>query len=250
MPIGTGAGISLMIRCIMTPMSVTVLEREMFSEAEAARLLRVAQGTLHYWLEGGDRRGRSYNPILRVEPSGRRVVTWGEFVEASLLRQYRKEHRVPMPELRTVIEMLREQYGTPYPLATVKPFVGPGPRLLLETQEEAGLAGEFWLVALAYGQPVLTAPSESFVTSVEWAEDVAVAWRPHAEPGSPVRMRPDVRFGLPAVGGIKTEVIWEHLETDESFDEVAEEFDLEVDEVRWAHAYETALRAVPPPRAA
>jgi len=43
-------------------MSLSVLEREMFSEAEAARLLRVAQSTLHYWLEGGQRRGEATSP--------------------------------------------------------------------------------------------------------------------------------------------------------------------------------------------
>lgn len=47
---------------------VSVLEREVFSEAEAARLLRVAQSTLHYWLESGERRGKSYKPVLRTEP--------------------------------------------------------------------------------------------------------------------------------------------------------------------------------------
>ena len=65
---------------------VSVLERDIFSEAEAARLLRVPQSTLHYWLEGGDRRGRSYKPVLRNEPRGARSVTWAEFVEAGLLR--------------------------------------------------------------------------------------------------------------------------------------------------------------------
>ena len=63
----------------MTSQYVTVLDREMYSEAEAARLLHLAQGTLHYWLEGGERRGRLYKPILRVEPRGARSVTWAEF---------------------------------------------------------------------------------------------------------------------------------------------------------------------------
>lgn len=47
---------------IAITMSVTVLDRELFSEAEAARLLRVAQGTLNYWLNGGQRRGHVYLP--------------------------------------------------------------------------------------------------------------------------------------------------------------------------------------------
>ena len=38
--------------CETPGMSVTVLDREMYTEAAAARLLGVAQGTLNYWLEG------------------------------------------------------------------------------------------------------------------------------------------------------------------------------------------------------
>ena len=38
--------------------TIPVLDREMYSEVEAARLLRVAPSTLHYWLEGGERRDR------------------------------------------------------------------------------------------------------------------------------------------------------------------------------------------------
>jgi hypothetical protein len=40
---------------------VSVLDQEMYTEAEAARLLRVPQSTLNYWLEGGTRRGRLTN---------------------------------------------------------------------------------------------------------------------------------------------------------------------------------------------
>jgi hypothetical protein len=78
--------------------SVNVLDREMYSETEAARLLRVAKSTLHYWLEGGVRRGRRYSPVIRVEPRESRIVTWAEFIEAGLLRQYRRDHGVPMAD--------------------------------------------------------------------------------------------------------------------------------------------------------
>lgn len=84
-------------------MGVSVLDREMFAEAEAARLLRVPQNTLNYWLEGGKYRGRQYKPVVPEQPRGSRApVTWAEFVEAGLLREYRRTHRVPMAELRAV----------------------------------------------------------------------------------------------------------------------------------------------------
>ncbi len=84
-------------------MGVSVLDREMFTEAAAARLLGVAQSTLNYWLEGGERRGRLYKPVIREQPRGSRApVTWAEFIEAGLLREYRRTHRVPMAELRAL----------------------------------------------------------------------------------------------------------------------------------------------------
>jgi uncharacterized protein (DUF433 family)/DNA-binding transcriptional MerR regulator len=223
-------------------MTVSVLEREMFLEPEAARLLRLPPSTLHYWLEGAERDGRTYKPIVRQEPRGDRVVTWAEFIEAGLLRQYRREHHVPMAELRHFIDLLRQGTGIPYPLAHHRPFVADR-QLVLDAQEEAGLDPDFCLVAVVRGQLILTPASEGFVQRVDWADDVAAAWRPADERESPVRMNPDLRFGRPAVRGISTEALWEQTEAGESTEEVAEAYGLSVGEVRWAIAYESAARA-------
>lgn len=148
-----------------------------------------------------------------------------------------------MVELRAVINLLRDELGVPYPLAHAKPFIGSGLKLLQRVQDEAELPGEYCLVAIAGGQQTLTPASEAFYERVQWEDDVASAWRPADDPKSPVRMRPNHRFGLPSVGGVKTEIVWERIEADESFDEIAGELELSVDEVLWALAYETSLRA-------
>lgn len=151
--------------------------------------------------------GKRYKPIIREEARGSRAVTWAEFVEAGLLRQYRREHQVPMTELRHFIAVLREKLGVPYPLAHRQPFIGVGRQLVVEAQDEADLAPDFFLVAVAREQLVLTAPSQSFVDRVTWENDGVAAWRPHDDLKSPVRVNPVQRFGRPAVGGISTEVI-------------------------------------------
>ena len=223
-------------------MSVTVLDQEMYTEAAAARLLGVPQNTLNYWLEGGQRRGKLYRPVIRVEPRGERSgVRWGEFLEAGLLRQYRAKN-VPMPELRAFIDRMRDKYDVLYPLADLRPYV-LGRELIIEAQNDANLGAEFCLVAEVRSQYVLTPVAEAFMTRVEWDGNVPVRWRPHADPASPVRMDPAVRFGLPAVRGVRTEALWEHSDADETDDEIASEFDLPVDSVRWAMAYETSARA-------
>lgn len=215
----------------------------MFSEAEAARLLKLPQSTLNYWLEGGIRRGKTYRPIIRIEPRGDRApVTWAEFVEAGLLRTYRRTYNVPMAELRSFIDKLRAKYNIPYPLADRRPFVADL-ALVHELQDEVGLSPEFCLVAEVRGQYLLTPPSDEFLHRVTWSDNEPIAWRPHDDPLSPVRMEPDRRFGKPSVGGISTETIWEHADGGEGEGEIAETFGLTLVEVRWALAYELPLRS-------
>jgi hypothetical protein len=51
----------------------------------------VPQRMLNYWLEGGECQGRQHKPVICVEPKGDHpLVTGAEFIEAGLLREYRK----------------------------------------------------------------------------------------------------------------------------------------------------------------
>lgn len=229
-------------RCHTVHVSTSVLDREMYSEAVAARLLKVSQSTLHYWLEGGEQRGHQYMPVIRLQPTGSRIVTWAEFVEAGLLRQYRRDHRIPMLQLRNFIDELRQRQGVAYPLAHEQPWFS-GREMLAEVQEQIGLDGNFALVTRYGNQYLLTSAGESFLQRVEFHDSVAAAWRPHNEPGSPVIIDPDVRFGRPSVRGISTAVLYEHSEDGESAEEIAKVFGLRVREVRMAVSYESAQAA-------
>jgi uncharacterized protein (DUF433 family) len=219
---------------------VTILEREMYTEGAAADLLRMAPSTLHWWLEG---RAPKYRPVIRVEPTGSRVITWAEFVEAGLLRSYRRDHDVPLRELRDFIDRMRDEFQVPYPLADRRPYVGPGRRLMIDLQGRSELDPEFCLVAIANGQAVLTAPGEEFFNRVEWSGNEPATWRPHDDPASPVRINPLMRFGRPAVGGVSTEAIAGELDAGASAEEVAADFGLDLEAVRWAHSYELARHA-------
>ncbi len=218
-------------------MTTAVLEREMYTEARAARLLDVPPATLHYWLEGGEYGGKTYKPVIRVEPKGTRSVTWAEFVEAGLLREYRRRHKVPMWELRGFIDSLRRRLGVPYPLAHNKPFVS-GRELVSRAQDEVGLDSDLALVAEVRNQYILSAAAADFYARVTWENDVAARWRPDDSLGSPVVIDPDVRFGAPQINGISTEILWEQSQGGEAEQDLAATYGLTVQEVRWALAYE------------
>jgi uncharacterized protein (DUF433 family) len=223
------------------PAAISVLDREMYSEAEAARLLRVPQQTLNYWLEGKSWRGRTYLPVIRPDPIKRRTVTWAEFVEAGLLSQYRRR-KVELDEVRRFIMVLRDQTGEPYPLAHERPWALNG-RLLLEAQEASKLPPEYWLYPPTDGQLVLTlSPAQDFLDRVQFEHGEAVLWRP-AGPDSPVVIDPDTRFGRPSVNGISTSVLKEYSDDGYDYEEIAEEFGLGVRDVELAVAYELQTKA-------
>jgi uncharacterized protein (DUF433 family) len=208
---------------------------------EAARQLQIPASTLWHWLEGGNRGGTWYEPVLRTEPTGQKDVTWGEMVEARYLRAYRREHSVSMQRLRPFIARLREELGVPYPLAHFKPYVDTGRRLLLAAQQEAGLPEELRAVwEVTTGQLVLTAAVEEFLARVDFAEaGEREAQRIYpAGRQSPVVIDPLVASGAASVRGVRTEAIAELVEAEVPVKEVAADFGLPLSLVKAAVSYE------------
>jgi uncharacterized protein (DUF433 family) len=224
----------------------TLLDRELYDEALAAQILRVPRPTLHWWLEGGVRRDVLYEPVLRPQPTGSKFVTWGELVEARYLREYRKTLGVRLSSLRAFINALRDELGVPYPLAHARPWVGPGRRLLVGAQTQAGLPAELWVCyEPPSGVALLTHPAESFLERVEFDDEesgVVVRLRPDGKV-SPVTIDPEVRFGAPSVGGVPTEGLAELVDAGDSIESVAKDFDLPLKDVIAALSYESQLTA-------
>jgi uncharacterized protein (DUF433 family) len=224
---------------------VEVLDRKIMGVREAARQLRIPPSTLIYWLEGGQRQGTWYQPVLRPEPTGSREITWGEMVEARYLRAYRQQS-VSMQQLRPFIAGLRQEFGVPYPLAHFKPFIGAGRKLLLEIQENVGLPESLWVVyEVKTGQLILDARATDYLERVEFAdtgEQEAERLYP-AGRGSPVTMDPRISSAAATVRGIRTEAIAELADADVPVDQIANDFGLPVNTVKAALAYEWAEAA-------
>lgn len=215
---------------------LVVLDRELYSVAEAARLLHMSPSTLRWWLDGKD----DYEPVLRLRATGSSIVTWGEFVEAGCLREYRKR-RVPLPKLRAFIDALRQTLGVLYPLAHSKPFIGEGRRLLLEAQSAAALGDDSFVYEAVGGQLVLDGPVEAFYEKIDWVQGSARRLFPLGR-GGYVSFDPEKSFGAPQIKGIRTEAVAELVDAGEDIDEVAEIFGLSWKEVKAALYFESLDR--------
>ncbi len=224
-------------------MSISVLDRELYDINLAASVLHMPPSTLQWWLEGGMRNHTRYPPVIREEPTGSKTVTWGELVEARYLLGYRRDLRVRLAELRGWIVATRERLGLPYPLAHERPWVGEGQRILAEAQKSSGLPEELWAMWVAdSGQILLTAPAESFLERVEFANDEAIRIHP-VGPGSPIIIDPLIRFGTATVRGIPTEAVAEQIEAGDPVEMVAADFNLDLAEIAAVLSYELPAAA-------
>src|SRR5829696_8702144 len=93
-----------------------LLEREVYGLEQVDRLLGLRSGTARRWIDGYERRSRFYPPVVRIEPTGSEIVTWGEFVETRLLSEYRSAGALRR-HMRPAIEQLRRLFHPVYPLA-------------------------------------------------------------------------------------------------------------------------------------
>ncbi len=229
----------------VSTVSVSVLERSVYGVGEAAGYLGLRPDRVRSWLDGYDRAGIKYAPVVRDVHTGSEVVAWGEFVELGYLREYRRKG-VPLQKLRPVIEVLRREFDTPYPLATAHPFV-LGKDLVLELQEKNDVPSSIAIVVRSGQTIALTPEARRFFQKVEFdaaASGGAARRLFPAGPASPVVIDPLVRFGRPNVGGAATERLWELYDAGESVDEIVEGYDLAAESVRAAIAYEEQQRSL------
>lgn len=222
------------MRVTTTP---TALERPVYGMSQAARLLGLRTDALRRWIDGYERAGTTYAPVIREERSGSDTVTWGEFVEAGYLREYRAK-QVTLQYLRPVIAILREELGVRYPLATLKPYTS-GRSLALKVQKQVGLDPALNIVVLGRdGSLQLTDAAAAFLEKVDFNDDGARRLYPLGRT-VPIVLDPDHGFGEPTlITGARTEAIAELVAAGEPRDRVAAVYDITLEDVDAAVRFE------------
>jgi hypothetical protein len=151
-------------------MTVSLLDRRLYGLSDVDRLLALPPGTARRWIDGYDRGGAHYPPVIRVERTRDEEVTWGEFVETRLLAEFRARG-ASLHRLRPAVVRLREEFGR-YPLAHAKPFLDiDGRELVRHVQREVGITGHEMLVVVRSGQAMMSAPVQSFVGDPRYVGD-------------------------------------------------------------------------------
>jgi uncharacterized protein (DUF433 family) len=149
---------------MLARMSVaSMLDREVYLYAEVDRLIGLHGGSARRWINGYERSGKNYEPILRIIPRDTPWVTWGEFVEARMLAEFRDRAKVPASRLRVAVDSVRRMYGIDYPLAHLRPYLDVHERDVTISGPDLALADEEFIVRT--GQRLLG--------DARWLADVA-----------------------------------------------------------------------------
>lgn len=234
----------------MADVSTALLDRRLYQVGDAADLLEVPVSTLSYWLHGLTRSGHDYLPALRQGRNDESHVTWGEFIEAGLLKQLRARG-VRLDTIRVFARAVRLALGWSYPLARHDLYVGGDRELVYQAQQIADLPVEAQLLVAGAnadygrGQQVLHfgEPLEAFLEPIEFDGAVPVAYHPARDADLwAITCNPDQRFGSPQVQGIPTDALWELHAAGERIDGIARDFGLDPALVTAAIRYEERRR--------
>jgi len=219
----------------------TALDQPMYGLTQAAQLLHLRTDKVRRWLDGYSRASTEYPPVVRQHRTGEEVVTWGEFVELGFLREYRKA-RVSLQHIRPIVDWVKVELETKYPLATARFYVGDRHLIMLKEQQDRLGLDPSLAVVVETGQGVLglAEPPKAFLRKIDFnGGETAQRLRP-AGPESPVVIDPDRSFGMPRVRHVTTERIAELFAARESIETIARGYDLQPEEVEAALRFELA----------
>lgn len=215
-----------------------------YSLAEAAHYLRLSPVTLRSWVVGRpyptSRGLRSSAPMVQPARKHPSILSFWNLVEAHVLRALRTEHGVSVAHLRKALRYAEGELGIEK-LLLRKDLMTDAGRIFLERYGE--------LIDLSRsGQLAMRSVLEVHLRRVDWdAKSLPIRLHPFLSADAmatdhPITIDPQVAFGRPVVRrvGVSTRAIAERVDTGESIQDIAADYDLTEAEVEQAVLYERA----------
>lgn len=214
----------------------------LYSQAEAARYVDMPASTFRTWTQGYER-GRGDRPTVRGAPlityvPARRPsepsVPFVGLAEAMFLSALRKAG-VPLQQIRPALGLVRDRLGVSYALASRRLYV-VGAQLLWEVSEQGELDPDARraLIVLRDGQYVFREVIDNYLRRIEYAnDDYADRVKLPGYEVAQVVADPQINFGLPFFSDTGTPVsaVLSRLRAGEQLPDVANDFELPLDEV-------------------
>lgn len=206
-----------------------------YSKTEVALYLQLPNSTVGAWTRGttySDHDGGHVFFYPVIEPADPRLLSFRNLVELYVLKSLRRNHNVPLRQIRKAIAVLRERSGSMHPLADYE-FLTDRRDIIIEE------FGKLYNLN-RHGQLEMGELLEAALTRVGH-EDGHWSFRPIDS----VVFSPSRQFGRPCIIGtrIPTELVYVRHRSGESIDDIAYDLECETALVSSVIEYERGLRA-------
>jgi uncharacterized protein (DUF433 family) len=215
-----------------------------YGVAEAARYIKLPIATLRSWTIGRaypKAKGLAhFHPLIRPAQAQPALLSFWNLIEAHVLRSLRTEHGVSLNDVREAIRYAEEHLCIERLLLSKQLNTDAG-RLFLDRYGQ--------LINLsASGQLAIRSAFHQHLRRVEWGDlPFPIRLYPFISSNSgttdkPIAIDPTIAFGRPVIArkAISTLAIADRIDAGESPQELAEDYELEVNEIEQAVLYERA----------
>lgn len=216
-------------------------DKPRYTLAQAARYLHLSPSTLRSWIRGRDYpKGSTQEHWPRLIQAGD-LLSFNNLIEAHVLRALRVDHKVRMPAVREALDYAQREFGIERLLLSRELLAAPGNVFLerfgqlINLGKSGQLAARHLLEAHLHrvewdlaGLPARLFPVGSYdVETLNHARKLIV-------------IDPKVSFGRPVLvsRGIRTSAVVDRIDAGESLEVVAQDYQLEPDEIEAAILYE------------
>lgn len=208
-------------------------EMPRYNLPEAAAYLRMKAETLGTWVRSRTSKGGESEPLIHRPVKGDARLSYNNLIEAYVVHVLREQMKLSLSEIRQGVTYVEGTFGISRFLLSDKLRVRLG-NLLLE------LEGSYFNVGQG-GQIEIPEAVEAYLKRIEYRDGFPEGLYPVTRPGHPEGPRrivilPDVGFGKPVTREkhISAAVIASRFGAGESVSELADDYDLEPEDIEEA----------------
>lgn len=196
---------------------------------EAARYAQIGADTVADWHKVGRRKTLSSR-------EGRAALSYMQLIEVAVVAAFRKAG-LSLKNIRETREYVAKQFASEYPFAEYR-FKADGRRLVMDFQQVEGEKGKGKVLRPDQGGQLAWESILGRLNEFDYEhKGIVIKWHVTG-PKSPIVIDPRVAFGAPTIKGTPTWAISGRWDAGESVKDIADDFDLAVEEVREALIFE------------
>lgn len=215
-----------------------------YTFADAARYVRAPVATVRAWFLGTKTGWGQFQPVLQLDDSRHRMLSFRNLVELHVLNSIRKRHRVTLFRVRIAIEILSAVWDSKHPLAE-QDILTDGYELF------ARVSGLLTNVSDYERQTILDEVLRAALQRIERHPagearklfPFPTAEVESAEPRT-IEINPSIQFGRPCLSGtgIPTEILYQRHRGGDEVEILADDYEMPIDHIRDAIHFEQDLR--------